>query len=253
MRSAADSTALLSATWIPITKNTTIPVSSFPKANTWVQWKSSYTTDNGAINPATYGVGIGWFTGTSVKNVASAVYNNRYYLAVSTGLDTYNNVIYIYDNNGGFTKYNDLKPATLLVDTDNKIYYGDGSVGGGFYQMEVSTICDNNTSIKTLWISKDFDFSDFPIRIKQIGVTGKCNVSTQTITISYSQGYSGTWTDKTIQLSSGTYSTEVINIADEIYTYNVKFKISGTNPVSYDIRKIAVYYDRLTETNVGKQ
>lgn len=210
---------------------------------TYIRWRTDFVSNDGTQNPYTASVGVGWFTGSQVKNVASCVYNNRYYLSVSTGSDSYNNVVYLFDNNAGFVRYEGITAATLITGTDNNIYYGDGT-SNKIYQMETDDT-DNGKTINTMWISKDFDFGDVPVYIDNIAITGKCNVSTNTITLSYSPGFTTSWTDKTIQLSSGTYSTEIINMPSDNSHYNYKFKVtSSNNNFNYDIRKITIYYSR---------
>lgn len=225
-------------------------VSTFGITKPYIQWKAELECNDANQNPYIDSVGIGWFTGEAVKNVASCVYNNRYYLAVSTGSDPHNSLVWLFDNNNQFTKYEGLKCATLLSDTLGDIYYGAAN-NNKIYKMETSW-GDQGVAIPTLWTSKDFDFGDIPVKLLKIAVTGKCSNPTQPITVSYSKGFITDWKPLSFQLSSGTYSTEIVNVPDDSYFYNLKFKVSSNVlNFAYDIRKIAVYYERLDSMPTG--
>lgn len=247
IRGSSYSAGTNSATWNAIQSGQTITIST---ANIYIQLKSYLSSNNGTQNPYIKSTTINWFrstTGTRGTFFDSCVYKNRYYLSLSTGTQTYNQITYIFDNNGAFTKYTGLNIGCFLTTTDGKIFYGD-SVLPRLYEMETGT-SENGTAINSQWISKDLDFGlpDRDKDLRYITITGKSNNNSTNLGIAYSDSFEEEWEVLTdIKFSNGKYSNVVINIPKNSPRKSYKFKIfSSELDYTYSIKNIGIYYNVL--------
>lgn len=100
----------------------------------------------------------------SVANISSMVYKNKAYIAVTDGISTTNNVIYIYDfslsnlskkQEGSWVPLSGLNAAQFTV--YNGLLYYIASIASGFvYQLEATSYSDDGAAINSYFRTKEF-------------------------------------------------------------------------------------------------
>jgi len=104
-------------------------------------------------------VTVNWQQGTSRPPVASAVYNNRLYIAYTTSTTSaYNDFMLVYDKNDAATFLTGMNCYSLGLFNRN-MYCGSATSNGKIYQMETGED-DDGSSFTSLIRTKTYSFGN---------------------------------------------------------------------------------------------
>lgn len=101
---------------------------------------------------------------TYLNKIASIVYKNKAYIAVTSGNSTYNNRVFVFDfSSNGLDKsqkytwapWSGINPAQFCV-YNGDLYYGSANAVGKVYKMNQTTYNDNGTAINSYFWTKEF-------------------------------------------------------------------------------------------------
>jgi hypothetical protein len=133
-----------------------------------------------------------------VKYICSMIYQDKYYLAVPTSSNAYNDKVIVYDfHRGNFTVYSgwNIQSLALVNSSDDEPLLYGGSNDGAIYQL-LTTNADDNSSgtaqdITCSVESKTYDFGEPTVkkRVKQLTmVTGSDGTNDVTPTVTWKVG-----------------------------------------------------------------
>ncbi len=194
------------ANWIPVTANSipSIPVSSY----TAVRVLFNITVAPPTQIPVLNDIFVGWQVGPARPPVASAAYNNRYYLfyTTATAAGAYNDHALIYDQNGKWVPFDDVHAAASALYLNN-LYVGDSTSTGNVYQFDTGQD-DNGQAYTFSFTTPDLDGND-ALSLKEFQSLylslGGPNSATQASSLACSYAIDGATT---------TYSLGAVNLAE---------------------------------------
>lgn len=118
---------------------------------TWTVFRASETAKTDSIV-------INWNEGTSARSATLAVYKNRLHYCAQTQAGTFNDVCYVLDSRGAWTKWTGVNARHLNVVAQNFVAAGSTESSGGFLYKLYDTDSDNGTAINAIWESPDHAF-----------------------------------------------------------------------------------------------
>lgn len=152
-RSGNTTASCQSASWTPQILGATVAASALQ----YYQWRADLSSASSVQD-----VTIRWFDTQSKQNVASWVYDNRYYLACTTNSNTSatNDFVLIVDQFDNFTFFRGIN-ALSFAEAFNQFYFGTSHVGSTnyIYYFNNSYLDDGNAI--DAWIeTKDYCLQD---------------------------------------------------------------------------------------------
>lgn len=126
--------------------------------NTFVQVTSSFSVIAATQTPTLRDFTVQWFSGSKSIPMASTVWDNRYWLSLTTSTaDSANDAILVLSNSGGWTDFN--IPAASLVQYKNSLYHADSLPSGNVY-LDNQGYMDNGVPINAYIKTKDYTQGD---------------------------------------------------------------------------------------------
>ena len=231
MRSSTYSGGTASASWGAVTNNTIIGIS--PGAYVQVRAKTTLnsSTDTARIDIIT----INYFIGSAAKSACAEVYRNRYYWFGQDRDGTENNVGYVMDSNGAWTKLVGINArSTALI--SGEFYTGDSiKTNGGFIRKQDTGYSDSGSDIESYWQSKDYLFNsdDYLKTVDNVFLTFPNNNATVTTSLYADGSLSKSW-DVNVSTSQpfGVKGLPVATASGNKRAkyFNVKFSNTSTDP-----------------------
>lgn len=224
-------------TTVSLTNGGVIPTPVGP----YIKIIASFTRTSDSVVPMVNSISLNYF-GTNTNIPTSIVYNDSYWLAVTTQSST-NNVVYRYNENGIFELYNNMNFGDFF-EWQGDLYAGDSTNTGKVYKLNIGasytdsigdytaeyytpiTDCGSpltQKSYKSLWVTSSRDTVDF--------------------TVSYSIDGSDTWNTLTPTTVSTRINTYKLNFPIGLRGRYIQFKISGTN--FFNVRGMSLIYEEL--------
>lgn len=134
-----------------ITANSQITVAT----NTYSNLVASFTVVAATEQPKLQSATVQWYTGAKAPPMASAVFDNRYWLAISTDSSLgSNNEILIQDITSAWTRFS-IKAGGLSV-IKNNLYHSDSTATGNVY-LDDQGYNDNGAAIVAYVKTKDYN------------------------------------------------------------------------------------------------
>lgn len=131
--------------------NTPITITS----NTYVNWYATFTVTTATSNATLNGVTVQWFAGSKSNPMASAVFDNRYWLAITTNpFDTTNDAVLVMNTNTAFSIF-DIHAGGLVV-VKNNLYHSDSSATGNV-DLDNQGFNDNGIPINAYIRTRDYN------------------------------------------------------------------------------------------------
>lgn len=135
-----------------ITPGSTIVTSTGAYAIVYATFTITVASDVSKVNSIT----LNWPEGAQAISASAKVYNGRYHYAAQSNGGTRNDVIYVLDSKGAWTKWVGVRPAFLNVVNQNFVMADSSTTTGGFVFKLYDTDSDNGEAINAFWESKDF-------------------------------------------------------------------------------------------------
>lgn len=129
VRTASTVPGLTSATWVPVTSGAFITADPYQ----YLQYRATINSSANAV-PVIASVTVNWLIqNVNSIRVAGLFYNGQYYIAAAEFGSSYNNIVFVYDENNTWKVFKGLNINTLgTFFTD--AYYGS-SIIGKMYKM----------------------------------------------------------------------------------------------------------------------
>ena len=122
--------------------------------NTYVQWNSTFTVSVATQTPTLNSATVQWFSGNRSAGMASTVWDDRYWLALSTNTsDSFNDAILVLNIPGAWAPFN--IQAGGLTQYKNSLYIADAKPTGNVY-LYGQGYNDNGAAINAFIRSKDY-------------------------------------------------------------------------------------------------
>lgn len=126
--------------------------------NTFVQVTSSFSVIAATQTPTLRDFTVQWFSGAKSIPMASTVWDNRYWLSLTTSTaDSSNDTILVLGNNGAWADF-DIHAAGL-VQYRNSLYHADSLATGNVY-LDNQGYADNGAPINAYIKTKDYTQGD---------------------------------------------------------------------------------------------
>ena len=245
-RAATTSGGVSAASWNLIVPGGVVNTST---SNRYIQFKIEILNGDSTHLPVVTSVTINWVTGTgtqltTLQNVASVAWRNRYWMAAAGPSATANDTVLVRGKKTFGSPWQ-LKDFPLLSFT--RFYdslYAGSSNDGSIYQIDTGH-SKNGTAIDSYFETGDFTFGGFYINPKEILVEverkGPYNLY---VGLSIDRG--NTWVDYAVDLTTSSYApsyTKRINVG----TYNtdrIRFRVR-TNGVDepFEVHRLIFYYN----------
>ena len=220
-----------SINWTKITPNSDLSV---PATHYYIQWRAVLKNSQSKIHSVTISwyAGSGTGSGINSQDVASAHFDNRYFIATSS-FQSHNDVIYILDKNGAWTLL-DIPVVSFMVNKGD--FYACSSTAPVILKIYPKT--DNGIKLHGKWVSKLLTLGtpDIDKTITKIGITAK---GSGTLTVGYRSNYDITFSTFTITLNSTT-DNYVVNLP--IMSPAKYWQIYVDNPDRFELQAINIYY-----------
>ena len=157
--------------------NSQIVISTFP----YVQWFASFTVTSATQTPALQSVTVQWFSGANNIPMSSTVWDNRYWLSLTTNTaDSFNDAVLVLNHTGAWSVF-DIH-AGAFIQYKNLLYHGDSTPTGYIYldnQGESDNLFPINAYIHTRtnglgdYSTDDYLYALYPSALN----TGNCSMS----------------------------------------------------------------------------
>jgi hypothetical protein len=186
--------------------------------------------------------------GTNNFTPVGKVFNDEYWLFVSTDSETqYNNVVYVYDRYGRWTKYNNIYAQSACVYL-NKFYTGNSNSDGTIKQRLVPNIyTDDGSAYEAYYKTPWLDAGHFMSQKIWNKIYTHAENSGGSMGVDYQiDGYTTSFTTNTVDLSGSTLVVNRTPIANQLKSYfiqlkarmiNGKFNLKGWNLI-YDAQPV---------------
>lgn len=126
--------------------------------NTYVQAIASFTITYATQTPVLQSETIQWFSGNRSPSMTSTVWDNRYWLSLSTNTaENFNDAVLVLNPTGAWSIF-DLKAGGLLQ-YKNSLYHADSTATGNVY-LDNQGYADNGTAIGAFIKTKDYSQGD---------------------------------------------------------------------------------------------
>ena len=127
----------------------------------------TFTINAASETAKTNSITLNWDEGVQAISATGKVFDGRYHYGAQSEGGTRNDVMYVLDSNGAWTKWTGVRPAFLNVVNQNFVMADSSTTTGGFVFKLYDTDSDNDDPISAFWESKDFALSGIP-KIKAI-------------------------------------------------------------------------------------
>ena len=146
----AANSGMTSASCASQTPNSQVSIAT----NAYVQINATFTVTSSSSIPALSNLSLQWFSGSHKPPMASAVYDNRYWLSVTTNTaDAVNDATLILSKGPVWSIFSTHAGAFTIF--KNGLYHGDSDSTGNFYQDEQG-YSDNGGAINAYIKTKDY-------------------------------------------------------------------------------------------------
>jgi len=126
---------------------------------TYVQWYATFTVTAATQTPTLQSGTVQWFSGSKPTPLASTVWNNRYWLSLTTNtVDTSNDSVIVLDKDNRWTSF-DIH-AGAFTQYKNSLYHADSRSTGNIYIDDQGT-SDNGSAIDSHIRTRSFGLGDF--------------------------------------------------------------------------------------------
>lgn len=126
--------------------------------NTFVQWSATFTVTAATQTPTLVSGTVQWFSGSKSIPMASTVWDNRYWLSLTTSTaDSSNDAILVLANSGAWADL-DIH-ASGLAQYKNSLYHSDSLPTGNVY-LDNQGYMDNGVPINAYIKTKDYTQGD---------------------------------------------------------------------------------------------
>lgn len=140
-----------SATCAVISANSQITVATNTYAQIITTFTATISTQTATLNSAT----VQWFSGSKANPMASAVYDNRYWLSVTTSsVDSANDTVIVLNTVGAFSLF-DIHAGGLVV-IRNNLYHSDSNSTGKVYE-DNQGYDDNGVAVNAYVRTRDYN------------------------------------------------------------------------------------------------
>ena len=137
------------------TPNSQISIST----GTYVQWYATFTVTSATQTPTLNSATVQWFAQSLVIPMTSTVWDNRYWLALTTTTqDSANDAVLVLDQAGAWAVF-DIH-AGGLTQYKNSLYHGDSLATGNIY-LDNQGFSDNGFPINAYVRTRTFGLGDF--------------------------------------------------------------------------------------------
>ena len=164
IRSSTYSGATSLESWTTIASGDDITISTF---GPYFQVGSTFTITSATSTLSIDNITINWVEGTQAKSASAAVFQNRYHYGAQSLGGRINDVMYVLDSNGAWTKWDNVFPRMLNVVNQNLIMAGSSTTSGGFMYQMYNGDSDAGSPITAIYETKDFDFGS-AVKFKSI-------------------------------------------------------------------------------------
>lgn len=138
-------------TFTPITSGATPNLST----GAYVVIIATYTTGVATETCKTDLITVNWGEGSQARSASMKVYNGRlHYAAQSEGANR-NDVMYVLDSNGAWSKWSGISARHLNIVNTNFVAGGSTTTGGGFIYKLYDSDSDDGVPINAYWESHD--------------------------------------------------------------------------------------------------
>lgn len=160
--SCAQATNPTAANWSAVTANSVIPIA----VASYTAVRALFTLDVATQVPTINDIAVNWNSGASRPPVASAAYQNKYFVFYTTSqaVGAANDHAVIFDQNGHWQLFDDIKAASAALYL-NSLYLGDSQDTGSIYLFD-SGSSDNSNPYTFSFTTPDIDDGD-PVAPKQ--------------------------------------------------------------------------------------
>lgn len=123
-------------------------------SGTFVQWYATYTVTSATQTPTLNSATVQWFSGSKAPPLASTVWDNRYWLSLSTNPgDAFNDSVLVLNKKGSWGIF-DIH-AGGFVQYKNNLYHSDSLSSGNIY-LDNQGYADNGAAINAFIQTKDY-------------------------------------------------------------------------------------------------
>jgi hypothetical protein len=215
----------------------------------YIRWRveiSTTSTATGKNNcPYILTVNILWHSTYPVHSVSSAIYDDRYWLSVSTLSDSSNSMILIQDQRDNWTKFTGMDAYSLSI-FDQKLYFGTSNNTGQVYRIDETATNDDINAVDGYYTTKIFDFGlpDNEKIIRTIYLTGKNDYST--VELEYRiNGSTGAWTTVNIPFDEADrIITQKVPIPHVLRCYYIQFRLRNNElGKKMNVNGLRCYYE----------
>ena len=244
MRSSDTAAGVLGESWTTETNNTTITTSTNPYVQVRAHDFVGSTTDTAKIDALT----INYNVGSNAESSVAEIYRNRYYWFAQTQNGSYNDVAYVLDSNGAWTRLTGInaRSATLI----NGLLYTGGSktTSGGYLWKQDTSYDDDSETINAYWQSKDYMFGsdDYLKAVDRIYITFPNNDVTLTTTLNGDGSQANTW-DTSLQTdyNFGVKSMAGMTISGIVRAKYFNVKFSNDSIYNWKLQGYRMYWTPL--------
>lgn len=126
--------------------NQTINSQITAATGTYVQWFATFSVTAATQTPALNSATVSWFTGSNAIPMSSTVWDNRYWLSLTTSTaDTANDAVLVLNSRGAWTVF-DIH-AGAFTQYKNSLYHADSLASGNIY-LDNQAYADNGNAIR---------------------------------------------------------------------------------------------------------
>lgn len=244
-RAATTEVLVGSAAWVAIVPGA-VPAAAV--TDVFIQLKAELSTTDSTMDPYVDSMTVNWIVATgsgvnTLQNVASFVWNNRYWLSAATIGADQNDIIIVRGKSTFGSPFHKKDFAILSFCRFQDTFIAGASDGPSIYRMEYG-YSKNGSAMDSYFETADFSDHDFIQKVKEIIVnldrSGPYNLS-----VGYSTDGGLTWTDTTIDLTrisgQNLSFTKKLNISIMQDKFRFRFRINAADqPFSIDSAR--VYY-----------
>ena len=240
IRASTYSGGTANAVWSAISANASISIST----GAYFQVMSTNTVTAASETARFNSLNINWAEGSQAISGTGAVFNGRYHYGAQSFNGSQNDVMYVLDDNGAWTKWTGVQPAFLNVVNQNFVMAGSSTSSGGFIYKLYEGDSDDNGAIQAIYETKDFVGKSIQ-NIKAVDRIYVVHASSNT-TLTTDLLANGGLTSKSysVNLSTGTsYAVKPIVVTPYVIGNTFRIRISN-NAASkpWEIYGLGIFY-----------
>lgn len=157
----------------------------------YIQTRIDMAITNITQNPRVNDFKPSWYSGTQSIPMASTVWDNRYWLSLTTNTaNTANDTVLVLNSRGAWSAF-DIH-AGAFTQTRNNLYHADSSATGNVYQ-DNNGHADNGSAINAYFKTKDLSFGGLSADSYLYSIyPSAMNTGSCAMTVAYDMDHSGT-------------------------------------------------------------